>query len=265
MQVKPKVTLLAHTPEAEKVVAAAAKLCYSSTPASEIMENLTEESAEKFLNMLMSFGHASPIEHASFTFGIEGISRACSHQLVRHRLASFSQKSQRYVTEGAFDYVMPPEIEDDPEAKAVFEDAMQAAQDAYDRLSDILIDRHVKALVASGVDEATALKKAQKQSIEDARFVLPNACETMLVMTMNVRELLHFFNVRCCARAQWEIRDVARQMLKLCAATAPALFKHAGPNCLSGPCPEGNMSCGRILQVREEFKALKENRDGEEA
>lgn len=259
MQVQPKVTLLAYTPDPEKVIAGAAKLCYSSSSPSELMDNLTEESAGKFLNMLMGFGHASPIEHASFTFGIEGVSRALTHQLVRHRVASYSQKSQRYVNEGQFNYIMPPEVENNPEAKERFIEAMEKAQEAYDVIAESLTEKHKQELMAQGLDEKAALSKAEKLANEDARFVLPNACETMIVATMNGRELLHFFEVRTCNRAQWEIRDLAKEMLKQAYEKAPILFKDAGPACLTGPCPEGAMTCGLRDQVREEFKQLKAN------
>lgn len=258
MKVKPKVKLLAYTPDPEKVIASSAKLCYSNTPASEIMDNLDDEASQKFLNMLMGFGHASPIEHATFTFGIEGVSRSLTHQLVRHRMASYSQKSQRYVTEGGFDYIVPPEIEDDPEALAIFEDTMNQIQNSYDKLSEILSQKHEQEFLESGESEKSAKSKAQKKAIEDARFVLPNACETMIVVTMNARELLHFFNVRACNRAQWEIRDLAKEMLRQAYEVAPTLFKDAGPNCLNGPCPEGNMTCGKRKEVIEEFNEIKQ-------
>lgn len=262
MESKLKVTLLNYTPEPEKTVAAAAKLCYSHASASEIMDDLTDESTERFLNMLMSMGHASPIEHASFTFGIEGVSRALSHQLVRHRVASFSQKSQRYVTEDNFSYIIPPEIEAIPEAKAEFIQAMNNAQNSYDKLAAILKDKHVEEAAEAGKTGKMAVSAAEKQSIEDARFVLPNACETMLVMTMNVRELLHFFSLRGCSRAQWEIRALAKEMLRLCCEKAPTLFKNAGPGCVTGACPEGAKTCGRIQEVRAEYAALKGQTNG---
>lgn len=262
LQVKPKVTLLAYTPDPEKVIAASAKLCYSSSPSSELMDGLTDESAQKFLNMLMGFGHASPIEHASFTFGIEGVSRALTHQLVRHRMASYSQKSQRYVSEDQFDYIIPPEVEANPEAKQEFEQAMRNAQESYDKIAEILTRNYIDQLDPEDQENKSKLSQTQKKAIEDARFVLPNATETMIVTTMNARELLHFFEVRCCNRAQWEIRDLAKQMLALVVEVAPTLFKDAGPACLTGPCPEGNMTCGMRDQVREEFRALKGQLNG---
>jgi thymidylate synthase (FAD) len=256
METHLKVNLLTYTPEPEKVISAAAKLCYSKAGTQELMEGLTDEKVRSFLGRLTDYGHASPIEHASFTFGIEGVSRALTHQLVRHRLASYSQKSQRYVTEGQFDYIVPPEIDKNPAAKTIYKKAMTEAQESYDQLADILTESHYKTFRAEGLSEKSARSKAEKKSIEDARFVLPNGCETKIIVTMNARELLHFFNNRCCMRAQWEIRDCATQMLKLCREVAPVLFKQAGPPCLTGPCPEGAMSCGQRDGIREKFKNL---------
>lgn len=256
METTLSVTLIQHTPEPEKLVAAAAKLCYSKAGAGEIMEDLTDENVERFLNRLMDMGHASPIEHASFTFAIEGVSRALTHQLVRHRMASYSQKSQRYVSEGQFNYVIPPEIKALPDGEKVFVEGMENAQKTYDILAEKLIEKYTKDLVASGIPEKQAVMAAEKQGIEDARFVLPNACETKIVATMNTRELLHFLNQRCCNRAQWEIRELATQMLKECKKVAPILFKNGGPRCVEGPCPEGSMTCGKIIEVREKFSKI---------
>ncbi|MBR0383606.1 MAG: FAD-dependent thymidylate synthase [Eubacteriaceae bacterium] len=256
METSLHVNLIAHTPEPEKVIAAAAKLCYSHAGTQELLDDLTPEKAEGFLKKLMTFGHASPLEHASFTFGIEGVSRALTHQLVRHRLASYSQKSQRYVTEGQFDYVVPPEIKAVPDAEKIYIKAMKDAQAAYDAIAEKLADGHYITMINKGADEKTARRNAEKKAIEDARFVLPNACETKIVVTMNVRELLHFFENRCCNRAQWEIRECATQMLKLCKQTAPTLFANAGPGCVRGACPEGAMSCGQAKAVREKFLHL---------
>jgi len=256
METKLSVTLIQHTPEPEKLVAAAAKLCYSTAGAGEIMDDLTDANVERFLSRLMDMGHASPIEHASFTFAIEGVSRALTHQLVRHRMASFSQKSQRYVNEGQFNYVIPPEIKALPNGEAIFIEGMENAQKTYDLLAGMLIEKHKKALVAEGLSEKQAFMAAEKQGIEDARFILPNACETKIVVTMNARELLHFFNQRCCNRAQWEIRELATEMLRACKKVAPILFKNGGPRCVEGPCPEGTMTCGHIKEVREKFSQI---------
>ncbi|MBR5284547.1 MAG: FAD-dependent thymidylate synthase [Clostridia bacterium] len=247
-----KVKLLAHTPDAEKLVAAAARFCYSHADTETIMDGLTEEKTADFLQMLMDLGHESPVEHATFTFAIEGVSRSLLAQITRHRIASFSVQSQRYVAENQFTYVTPPEIENDPEAKAFFVKTMDEIQQSYNKLSDILYAKHLAAL--GGPDVAGNKTKARKMANEDARFVLPNACETKIMMTMNVRSLYNFFKLRCCNRAQWEIRELAWQMLMLCKQEAPILFKNAGPACLKGPCPEGKMTCGKMAEVRERGK-----------
>lgn len=254
-----KVYLLAHTPNPEHTVASAAKLCYSSSTIGDLTDNLTDEKAASFVEMLAEIGHESPIEHASFTFGIEGVSRALLAQITRHRMASFSVKSQRYVREGAFEYVTPPEIENCPEAKELFDDIMAEDQKRYDRLAEILKEKHIKTFLAEGKDEKTAIRLAEKKAIEDARFVLPNSCETQMILTMNARSLHNFFRHRCCARAQWEIQDIANQMLKLVTEVSPNLFKKAGPPCLNGPCPEGKMSCGKAKEVKEFYKGMKNN------
>lgn len=254
-----KVFLLAHTPNPEYTVAAAAKLCYSSSTISGLTDNLTDEKAASFVEMLSEIGHESPIEHASFTFGIEGVSRSLLAQITRHRMASFSVKSQRYVREGAFEYVTPPEIASEPEALALYKEIMEEDQKKYDRIAEILKEKHIKALMAEGKDEKTAARLAEKKAIEDARFVLPNACETQMVMTMNARSLHNFFKIRCCKRAQWEIQDIANQMLALVSEVAPNLFKNAGPSCLGGKCSEGKMSCGKPDEVREFYRRLKKN------
>ena len=265
-----KVKIIAHTPEPDKVVAQAGKLCYSAVGVDEITQKLTEEEIARYVNMLASIGHESPLEHVSFTFAIEGISRACTHQIVRHRIASYSQQSQRYVKLEQFEYIIPPAIEKNPEAKRIFIETMKRDQEAYDELvdlllEDILIDKHaadygscIKEVLKENPDVAPDrskvldlyaekffedYRKAEKQAIEDARYVFPNACETKIVITMNARSLLHFFNVRCCNRAQWEIREMATEMLKECKKIAPALFKKAGPDCVYGKCGEGKMSC----------------------
>lgn len=253
-----KVTLIAHTPEPEKVIASAAKLCYSASDINTLMNGLTREKVENFLNMLGDLGHQSPIEHVTFTFGVEGISRACSHQLVRHRIASYSQKSQRYVGEGGFEYIVPPEIEKIPEAKEEFVSQMRTIEEGYNKLAELLVEKHTQAFLDAGFNEKDAVYKAKKKAYEDARFVLPNACETKIVLTMNARSLMNFFSLRCCNRAQWEIKAVADEMLRLCCEVAPTLFKNAGPACVrTGKCGEGKMSCGKLKEVVENYKELK--------
>lgn len=242
-----KVEIIAHTPNPEELIAKAAKLCYSKVGVDEIAQNMTEEDAKKFLKMLMSFSHASPIEHASFTFAVEGVSRTLTHQLVRHRIASYSQQSQRYVRLDEFNYIIPPEIEKNEEAKKIFVESMENSKNAYQKITEILIAQK----------EGTGNKSAiEKESIEDARYVFPNACETKIVFTMNARTLLNFFELRCCNRAQWEIRQLATQMLRECKKIAPTLFSDAGPSCVSGECQEGKMTCGKAKEVREFFKTL---------
>ena len=257
------VILIAHTPEPEKVVSSSAKLCYSDSGINTIMEGLNEKNIAQYIDMLVSIGHESVMEHVSFTFGIEGISRACSHQLVRHRIASYSQKSQRYVNEDGFDFITPPAIEEIPEAKAEFDGMIEKITESYSKIADILTEKHKVDFMAQGLEEKTALSKARKLANEDARFLLPNACETKIVVTMNVRSLFNFFRHRCCNRAQWEIRAVANEMLRQCLAVAPNIFAHAGPSCVAdGKCPEGKMSCGKINEVRQYFQDMKNTVNG---
>ena len=248
-----KVTLLAYTPLPEKVVAASAKLCYSPSDIETVYEGLTEEKTASFVEMLAQIGHESPIEHASFTFGIEGVSRSLLAQITRHRIASFSVQSQRYVAEKAFEYVVPPEIEGIPEAKAEFLRAMEQDQRHYENLTALLQKKHEEEFLREGKTEKEARRLAGKKAIEEARFVLPNACATKMICTMNARSLLNFFSHRCCNRAQWEIRQVAEEMLRLVKEVAPHIFEKAGPPCLRGACPEGKMSCGKALEVRRKY------------
>ena len=244
-----KVRLLTHTPDPEKVIATAAKLCYSSSDIESLQEGLDPDKIYSFLSMLTELGHESPMEHVTFTFGIEGISRACSHQLVRHRIASYSQKSQRYVSENQFDYVTPPDIKLDEMTKAIYDDTMELLQSRYDMIRDALIKKHVE----EGMDKKAAEKKAN----EDARMVLPNACETSIIVTMNIRSLFNFFKHRCCNRAQWEIQQLALEMYKLCLAVAPTIFRNAGPSCVSkGQCGEGRMTCGKAMFMRGMFAEM---------
>lgn len=252
-----KVMLLTHTTNPDIVVAAAAKLCYSPSSVETVWERQTEEKASEFIEMLGELGHESPIEHVSFTFGIEGVSRSLLAQLTRHRIASYSVQSQRYVREKCFEYVLPPEIEAIPEAKAEYLAAMAEDQRHYENLTAILRKKHLKAYLQSGMEEKAAARAAEKAAIEDARFVLPNSCATKLVVTMNARSLRNFFHHRCCSRAQWEIRTLADEMLRLVTEVSPALFSRSGPPCVSGPCPEGKMSCGRAGEMREKYAAMR--------
>lgn len=256
-----KVTLIAHTSLPEKLVAASAKLCYSASTIDTVMEGLTEEKTANFVDMLADIGHESPIEHASFTFGIEGVSRALLAQITRHRMASYSVQSQRYVAANQFEYVLPPEIAAIPEAAEEYKKAMEEDQAHYDNLTAILKAKHLKTNLDAGMEEKAAARAAEKQAIEDARFVLPNACTTKIMMTMNARSLHNFFRHRCCNRAQWEIRDLAEQMYVQCVEVAPHLFKHAGPPCACGACPEGKMTCGKAAEVRAHYRAILDKKE----
>jgi thymidylate synthase (FAD) len=225
-----KVALLEHTPEPQWVVYKAARMCYAEDPLSIETEMVGREAhrsvekRDKLLHMLLQRKHLSPLEHASFTFRVTGISRACSHQLVRHRIASYSQRSQRYVSEDDLQYVMPPEL-DGTSAGVAYIAAMEAAEKQYRMLSE-------------SIDK------------EDARFVLPNACATALVFTMNTRALLNFFAERLCTKAQWEIRTMARSMLQLVQEPFAPLFDTAAPRCyLYGTCPDGDRGCGHHLHL----------------
>ncbi len=228
-----QVTLVSHTPEPELTVALAARLCYSPVSITDLRDRLSGSDIRKFLEKILTLGHLSVLEHASFTFGIEGISRVTTHQLVRHRLASFSQQSQRYVThKEMFEVVVPPAVSADP---AMEERFLSRVRDLHCFYAE---------MVEAGIPA------------EDARYILPNATETKILATMNARELLHFFSIRCCERAQWEIRAMAVEMLKLVRSAAPILFEKAGPGCLSGVCPEGEMTCGRMAEVRDFFGSI---------
>ncbi len=223
MQVK----LIRYTPEPEKTVAMSARLCYSPIGAAQLEEKMTDEQAAKLVRKLISMGHLSTVEHVTFTFAIEGVSRVLTHQLVRHRIASYSQQSQRYVKEHNFETIMPPTIAAKQEAQAKFIKAMQDLQALYNDLTE---NYQIPA--------------------EDARYVLPNATETKIMCTFNVRSLYNFFSLRCCMRAQWEIRELAWKMLAECKKVAPVLFEKAGPPCESeGVCREGAMSCGRLAKI----------------
>lgn len=213
-----KVTLLACTQNADVICAAAGNSCYSESSSADILGNID---SEKVLSRIVGMGHHSVIEHAVFTFSVEGVSRALTHQLVRHRVASFSQQSQRYVSLDSASYVKPHTVEADPGASKVFDETMEAIWEAYRRLEEMGIPP------------------------EDARYLLPNGCTTNITITMNARELLHFFSLRCCNRAQWEIREMADRMLEICMEQSPVIFRDAGPPCIRGPCPEGKKSCGK--------------------
>ena len=215
------VELLQYPENPERAVATAARLCYAPVGAKELMETMPPERIQSVLSTIMKSGHFSTLEHVSYTFAVDGVSRALTHQMVRLRLASFNQQSQRNVkfTKGV-ETVKPHTVEDDEEASKVFDEAIEAVIEGYQKLLEMGIPA------------------------EDARYLLPNAAETKIVITMNIRELLHFFSLRCCNRAQWEIRELAHKMLELVKPTAPYIFMDAGAPCVRGNCPEGKMTCG---------------------
>ena len=237
-----RVELLYHTPDPERAIASAARLCYAPIGASELMEGMSAARMYHVLETVLAGGHFSTLEHATFTFAVEGVSRTLSHQLVRHRLASFEQQSQRYVKyKDGIEIIKPASIAENEEASARFDALMDEIQKAYTAFLDLDIPA------------------------EDARYVLPNAAETKLIMTMNARELRHFFDIRCCNRAQWEIREMAWKMLELVKPIAPFVFADAGPGCVRGRCPEGKMTCGnayaRIVRPSAEEMAAQVETD----
>ena len=233
-EVHQRVVLVRHTLDSEALVALAAKLCYAGGDLDSLMDKIAANDQRAFIRKIREMGHESTLEHASFTFLVEGVSRALLAQLTRHRIASFSVQSQRYVSYAkGFGYVVPPTIRAlGVDAVAEYEAQMAQMQQWYD-----------------GWQERIGAN-------EDARFVLPNACQTRLLMTMNLRELRHFFALRMCTRAQWEIRELAERMFVECYRNAPELFEDAGPGCLRGTCPEGEKSCGRQAEIKRERAAF---------
>lgn len=242
---KLKVILLRHTLSPEETIALSAKLCYSKSTIEDLRDKISRKDQSEFIEKLMNMGHESVLEHVTFSFGVEGVSRVLLAQLTRHRIASFSVQSQRYVSyENGFGYILPDSI------AALGEDAVQQYQKQMDTIEGWYVDWQKK------------LGKGEKSN-EDARFVLPNACETRLVVTMNVRELRHFFSLRMCNRAQWEIRKMAEEMFRICFETAPALFADAGPACIRGKCSEGEKSCGMAAEIRRNRDELIQSRKEE--
>ncbi len=216
-----KVELLNHTPDPDRSAAHAALTCYSEELPEK--EDMDEKTIREILDKIKESGHHSVIEHSSFTFSIEGVSRALTHQLVRHRLASYSQQSQRYVDIEEFDPVVPDSILENDRTAELYENFMKEVQETYKELKE-------------------------EVPLEDARYVLPNAAKTNIIVTMNARELWHFFSMRCCRRAQWEIRDMANRMLEMAEEVAPIIFEDAGAPCVRGPCPESpEFSCGKPM------------------
>ena len=233
-----QVKLLEMSKDPLNLLYVAYRQCYSAQWAGDMWEeNGNEKRRAAFIQEMMRSGHDSPLEHVKFTFAVEGVSRALTHQLVRYRVASYSQQSQRYVDMKNFGYVIPPSIASDEAMRTEFEQCMNEIQRSY----QVLLDRFAEKGVAG------------ERSHEDARFVLPQAGESKIVVTMNCRELLHFFSQRCCQRAQWEIRGLANRMLEICREKLGPVFENSGAKCERlGYCPEGKFSCGRF-PLKEEF------------
>lgn len=225
-----KVELIKYTKDPERIIAAAAKSCYSKLTSEELYNTMSDEQVTKMVTHLLTAAHSSPIEHATFTYSISGVSRALTHQLVRHRLANYSHESMRYVNFSDVKFTLPPSIlvnannqAGKPTAKDVYINACKMLNSVYTYL----------------VEECKVPK-------EDARYLLPNASQSNITVTMNAAELMHFFNLRCCTRAQWEIRNMANLMLEEAKKVAPVLFSKAGATCdARGYCSEGSQSCGR--------------------
>lgn len=269
------IKIISHTANPELVVATAAKLCYAGCNIEELMEKQTPEGIAKFITMLEAMGHESPMEHVSFTFAIEGVSRVTEQQLTRHRIASYSIQSGRYVNRSNAKFYMPGDIENLEDAKHIYVDVIDHSKQAYEQITDVLVKHSVKNYLINELkiyDSETDIeilmqvmeneykekfKSIKKKAIENARLVFPNSLETKIICTMNVRTLLNFFKHRCCNRAQDEIRELAKEMLKLVREIAPNLFKHAGAACVSGICPENSMQCEQLKGLIPTMKDVK--------
>ncbi len=234
-----RVEILSYTPDPVDVIYSACRQCYSPESAIEFFNSTAIPRQKKvdLIKKVVMSGHESPLEHVNFTFAVEGISRACSHQLVRHRLASYSQQSQRYVDLKDLPFIIPPSIEKNELARQRFLEIISKIEEAYQELISLLKNEY---------------GEEREKVLQDARYILPNACETKLVFTMNVRELIHFFELRCCNRAQWEIRALAFQMLELVRKVLPEIFDQVEAKCVRlGYCPEGRFTCGRYPTKEE--------------
>lgn len=275
-----KVKLLSHTENPEKVISMAAKLCYAGCTIDELEEKLTEEEIERFVNMLISIGHESPLEHATFTFAVEGISRVTEQQLTRHRIASYSIQSGRYVNRDNAKFYCPEDIENHLIVKGIYEDFCNKSKETYSKITNELIIQYVYDFLVEDLgvfspdiqqNEETMIKVMEtnykkeynafkKKAIENARMVFPNSLETKIIFTMNLRSLINFFEHRCCFRAQDEIRELANEMLRICKNEFPILFKRLGASCKTkGYCPEGNMQCSQLKGIAPTLSELKQS------
>jgi len=224
-----KVELISYTKDPEITCAKCASISWRA----KRIKDLTLDEAREIISRVLGYGHESVIEHANFSFFVEGVSRSLTHQLVRHRIASYTQQSMRYVDLSKLDhyFIRPESISKNPELSIIFDGVMTKCKEAYDQF------------------------RKKDISPEDARFVLPIASQTKIAITMNARELRHFFALRCCLRSQWEIRHLADEMLKLCKKNAPSLFKNSGPSCVElGYCPERELTCGKLEAVLKKYR-----------
>lgn len=278
------VKLLSHTKDPELLIATAAKLCYSPSNIEDLMNAQTAEEIDNFISRLEEMGHESPFEHVSYTFAIEGVSRVLEQQLTRHRIASYSIQSGRYVDRNNAQFYMPGDIEENELAKDIYVDVIEHSKKAYEQIWKALLHQYILVEASSNDDleayvpdfkddrefcfewfknhknkEVKAIfRTLKKKALENARFVFPNSLETKIIVTMNVRTLWNFFKHRCCFRAQDEIRELAIIMLRILRETSPRIFKHAGASCVTGICPEGNMQCEQLKGKIPTFKDVKE-------
>lgn len=232
-----KVELIAYTPNPDGL----ANLCAETCVSKNIPTIKTSANGFRSLQEALDSRHESVIEHASFTFAVSGVSRALTHQLVRHRVASYSQQSQRYVKMDDLDYIIPKSVTDAIECELMNGGGWNpngCLQDAIKEF-DWCLKNVAERMRKLGVPE------------EDIRYLYPQGITTNIIVTMNARELMHFFAIRCCSRAQWEIKELAYRMLELVKDVAPAIFENAGPSCEQlGYCPE-KRSCGRIMKLSD--------------
>jgi len=269
-----KIKLLTHTPNPEKVVAMSGKLCYAGCSINELEDNLTEEEINKFVNMLIKMKHESPLEHVSFTFAVEGVSRVLEQQLTRHRLASYSIQSGRYVERNNAEFTVPKNIQENEQSLFYYNRTLDTAKENYSHIEYYLMNKSINEYISNNYQNIYEDEKYEmyinfnethkkeynnfkKKAIEDARMVFPNSLQTKIIFTMNLRSLINFFEHRCCIRAQDEIREMANEMLKLCKEVSPILFNRLGASCKTkGYCPEGNMQCDEFKGIMPQFKDL---------
>lgn len=257
---EPTVKLIAHTPNPELVITSAAKLCYANLTPTEIMNKQSEEDVEKFINNIMKIGHESILEHVTFTFAIENVSRVTETQLVRHRTGSYSVQSGRYVKRNATFYI-PEDILACDIAKGIYEDALNITKDAYEKITGLLklffyskdndlnyeelLEETFMMTSLENEELENKIKKYEKKAIENARMVLPQSLRTHMVMTIDLRNLMHLISKRRCKRAQDEIQMVANQMLDCIKDIIPNVYKYIGADCETSHCKEGKMTCGK--------------------